>query len=131
MKLKKTLLAFAAGIILLLNILNLTDITRNSTNGKSNNYSISVCSDDDTCNQTVKSNYCFSSHLRYNPILIFCFFNFAISYAHRQSSLSFSETLPLSPAFHARQYSNVLRQCILSHSISILMPSSAILSDFS
>ena len=54
MKLKKTLLAFAAGIILLLNILNLTDITRNSTNGRSNNYSISVCSDDDTCNQTVK-----------------------------------------------------------------------------
>ena len=60
MKLKKTLLAFAAGmflvisVILLLNILNLTDITRNSTNGKSNNYSISVCSDDDTCNQTVK-----------------------------------------------------------------------------
>lgn len=51
---KKTLLAFAAGIILLLNILNLTDITRNSTNGKSNNYSISAYSDDDTCNQTVK-----------------------------------------------------------------------------
>ena len=47
-------IAITAGIILLLNILNLTDITRNSTNGKSNNYSISVCSDDDTCNQTVK-----------------------------------------------------------------------------
>ena len=59
MKLKKTLLAFAAGIILLLNILNLTDITRNSTNGKSNNYSISVCSDDDTCNQTVKKELLF------------------------------------------------------------------------
>ena len=51
MKFKKTLLAFAAGITLLLNILNLTGITGNSNNtdDESNNYSISVCSDDDTC----------------------------------------------------------------------------------
>lgn len=51
MKFKKTLLAFAAGITLLLNILTLADITGNSNNtyGESNNYSISVYSDDDIC----------------------------------------------------------------------------------
>lgn len=56
MKFKKTLLAFATGITLLLNILNLTGITGNSSNtdGESNNYSISVYSDDATYEETVK-----------------------------------------------------------------------------
>ena len=56
MKFKKTLLAFATGITLLLNILNLTGITGNSSNtdGESNTYSISVCSDDATYEETVK-----------------------------------------------------------------------------
>lgn len=56
MKFKKTLFAFATGITLLLNILNLTGITGNSSNtdGESNNYSISICSDDATYEETVK-----------------------------------------------------------------------------
>lgn len=56
MKFKKTISAFVTVVTLTLNILNLTGITGNSSNtdGESNNYSISVYSDDDTCGQAVK-----------------------------------------------------------------------------
>ena len=48
MKFKKTILALATVVTLTLNILNLTGIAESSsnTNGESNNYSISVYSDD-------------------------------------------------------------------------------------